>query len=104
LEYKIYQDDSRIVVENIRDFELKHIFECGQCFRWYEEEDRSYTGVAIDRVINIKKDRDTIVIDNASMDDFKGIWYEYLDLGRDYGNLKESLSSDEILKAARRAP
>ena len=26
-------------------FELKDIFECGQCFRWNREENGSYTGV-----------------------------------------------------------
>ena len=26
-------------------FELKDIFECGQCFRWNKQENDSYTGV-----------------------------------------------------------
>ena len=26
-------------------FELKDVFECGQCFRWNQEENGSYTGV-----------------------------------------------------------
>ena len=26
-------------------FELKDIFECGQCFRWNKQEDGSYIGV-----------------------------------------------------------
>lgn len=33
----------KIVLENVKDFNIKHILECGQCFRWKREEDGSYT-------------------------------------------------------------
>ena len=34
------------------------------------------------------------------MEDFNTIWYNYFDLGRDYGAIKEELSKDPILKEA----
>jgi N-glycosylase/DNA lyase len=46
---------------NQESFELKDIFECGQCFRWNIEEDGSYTGVVSDSVINVKKNGNEIV-------------------------------------------
>ena len=40
-----------------RDYVLKHIFECGQCFRWNENEDGSYTGIAGGRVATVRIER-----------------------------------------------
>jgi len=41
-------------IEHIKDFNLDHIFNCGQCFRWVKEEDGSYTGVAFGKIVNMK--------------------------------------------------
>jgi len=32
--------EQKFILENPKSFELKDIFECGQCFRWNIEEDR----------------------------------------------------------------
>ena len=44
--------DRKYVLENVNSFELKDIFDCGQCFRWNAEEDGSYTGVFGNNVLN----------------------------------------------------
>lgn len=36
-----------VEITGIRDFDLDHIFDCGQCFRWNRGEDGSYTGTAL---------------------------------------------------------
>src|SRR5699024_7319892 len=41
-----------------------------------------------------------IIFSNTNMEDFKNIWYNYFDLGRDYGGIKRELSKDPILKEA----
>ena len=97
MRYNVNYENNKIIIENIRDFELKHVFECGQAFRWYPDDDESYTGIAKQRVINVKKVRDTLIISNTNIEDFKNIWYEYFDLGRDYGELKKELSEDKVL-------
>ena len=43
-------------IKKIDSFKLKHIFECGQCFRWNKEEDGSYTGVFKVNVLNDKEE------------------------------------------------
>jgi len=121
LEYKGYTitcvDENTITVDNVRDFNLIHIFECGQCFRWYKQEDGSYTGVAKGKVVNISfkiqsqgkneitnksnNQTGTLYIKNSCIDDFFNIWYDYLDLGRDYGEIKRILAEkDDIMKTA----
>ena len=98
---KIRQVENGIILEGLEDFEPAHVFDCGQCFRWIRQEDGSYTGVAMGRVINVSKEGDSIHIDNTSLEDFENIWYEYFDLARDYGALKKKLAKmDENLKKA----
>ena len=46
--------EEKIIIENQESFNLKHIFECGQCFRWNEEEDGSWIGVIKDAVIKVR--------------------------------------------------
>ena len=47
-------------IKNVNSFELKDIFECGQCFRWNKQEDGSYTGVFKNNVLNVKKEKNDI--------------------------------------------
>ena len=51
----------KCIIENQNSFELKDIFECGQCFRWNEQEDGSYTGIIKDGIINVKKENEDII-------------------------------------------
>lgn len=135
---------SRYIVENIRDFHLDHIFDCGQCFRWERQADGSYTGIAHGKVVNMRfrpeKQTDgrpdlseeppdrtlpcdhaealngtqnsdqrqffsrlqpsgRLVIDNCTEEDFQKIWNPYLDLDRDYGEIKKSLTAQDRVMA-----
>lgn len=100
-DYVVNEYETGIIVKDVKDFDPVHIFDCGQCFRWIREEDGSYTGVAMGKVINVKRDGKDIVIDNTNLKDFKNIWFEYFDLGRDYSLLKkEFVKFDENLKNA----
>ena len=59
---KVSQQGNTVILEDIKHFNPKHIFECGQCFRWIKQEDDSYTGVAMGKVINVKQDGDKIYL------------------------------------------
>jgi N-glycosylase/DNA lyase len=100
LKYNIREINGGIVIEDARDFEPKHVFECGQSFRWDREDDKSYTGVAMGKVANVKKDGDDIFIHNTDIDEFNEIWHVYFDLDRNYGKIKSELSSDSVLEKA----
>lgn len=100
MEYNITEKKNKIIIKNMKDFNPKHIFECGQAFRWYKEEDGSYTAIHRGKVVNVKKDQNDIIFSNTDRDDFQDIWYDYFDLGRDYKKIKKELSKDPILKKA----
>ena len=91
--------EQKYIIENAKSFEPKHIFECGQCFRWDEQEDRSYTGVFKNNVLNVKKENGNIIFTGICDGDIKEICTEYFDLDRDYESMKTELSEiDEYLK------
>lgn len=98
--FKIYEDAKGVSVTGVKDFDPVHTFACGQCFRWKAEEDRSFTGVAKGKVVNIGFDGEQLRIKNSTSEDFKNIWFDYLDLGRDYGKIKDVLRQDEIMEEA----
>ena len=100
MEYKIVEIDDKIILKDMEDFEPEHIFECGQAFRWRKEDDGSYTTVAFNRVLNVRREGGDIVFSPTNMEEFHRIWYNYFDLARDYGEIKRELSKDEVLKEA----
>lgn len=90
----------------VKDFDLDHIFDCGQCFRWRKQDDGSYTGIAEGRIVNMSLSADNLltiknICGRSSGDDFDAIWKDYLDLDTDYGEIKKTLSSgDPVMKKA----
>ena len=80
------------ILQNQQSFELKDIFDCGQCFRWNREEDGSYTGVFKRNVINVKKDDNRIIFNGICNGNIKEVIEEYFDLNRDYEEIKEQLA------------
>jgi len=100
LYYDIKEIKGNLIIEGLRDFNPKHIFECGQSFRWKKEDDSSYTAIANKRLINIKKQDDYIIVKNTNSDEWLNFWHGYFDLDRDYSYIKQNLSYDlHLVKA-----
>lgn len=98
---EIINEQNQVVLKNISDFNLKHIFECGQCFRWIKEDDNCYIGVAFNKIVKIEQKGDEVTFYNTTIVDFENIWRDYFDLNRDYSAIKKSLAKiDDDLKNA----
>ena len=110
-------EEEKYIIENQNSFELKDIFECGQCFRWNKQEDGSYIGVIKNGVIQVKKEKkickemngekeinktkEIITFTGKCDGNFKEIVEEYFDLNRDYEKIKKQLENiDEYLKTS----
>lgn len=110
-------EEKKYIIENQNSFELKDIFECGQCFRWNKQEDGSYIGVIKNGVIQVKKEKkickemngekeinktkEIITFTGKCDGNFKEIVEEYFDLNRDYEKIKKQLENiDEYLKTS----
>ncbi len=79
-------------INNIKSFEPKHIFDCGQCFRWNQMLDGSYTGIFGRNILNVKKENEEIIFKGIVDGNIQDICNEYFDLNRDYEKIKEKLS------------
>ena len=91
--------EQEYILKNEKEFEPKHIFECGQCFRWNKQEDGSYIGVIKDGVLKIIKDKNNIIIKGLCNGNIKDVCEEYFDLNTNYKDIKEYFSKvDENLK------
>ena len=84
--------EQQYIIKNPKCFNLKDIFTCGQCFRWEENEDKSYTGIVKENVINIKEQGNDYVIKSVGNDEIEKLVIDYFDLNRDYKALQEKLS------------
>lgn len=83
--------EQKYIIKNCKSFKVKDIFECGQCFRWNEEPDGSYTGIFGHNVLNVKEEKD-IVITGICNGDIEDICKNYFDLDRNYEEIKKTLS------------
>lgn len=98
------------VTYEVKDFHLEHIFDCGQCFRWNPQPDGSWTGMAGNRWARMTETEGILTITGTAAvpgereEEFRRFWYDYLDLGRDYGKIKRSLGrGDAAMRRAIRA-
>ena len=99
MDYKnIESFNEGIIIKGVDNFELDHIFECGQCFRWNKQPNGNYIGVAYGRVIEVEKKDNDVKIYNVKEEEFNNIWCDYFDLKRDYTAIKEEFQKDPLLK------
>ncbi len=92
METKIIDKDIHLIGQ--KDFVLQHIFDCGQCFRFNPCGENAYIGTAFGKTVKISSVNGEIILHDTSIEDFNNVWYDYLDLGRDYSNIKNTLTRD----------
>ena len=89
------------IVKNQDSFNVTHIFECGQCFRWNKQDDGSYTGVIKDGVINVKQLDNEIIFSGVCEKDLKSVITDYFDLNENYIEIKEKMAKiDNFMKTS----
>lgn len=99
MDYKSYESfENGVILKDTKNFDPKHIFECGQCFRWNLSKNGRYTGTAFNRVLEVEKKGKDILFYNTNIKDFEEIWLSYFDLDRDYGTIKDKLKEDPLLR------
>ncbi len=95
----IIEENNKIIIHDINDFNIRHIFDCGQCFRWSKEENGSYTGVIKNKVINVEQKGTTVEFNNVTINDYN-IISDYFDLETDYTKIKNLVNVDDIMAEA----
>lgn len=89
-------DYSKIIIPEPVDFNIKHICECGQMFRF--EDKTSHFAVMSSKFASIvyENDKKSIIIESENVKYFEN----YFDLQKDYAIIKSELQKTPILKKA----
>ena len=95
-----YQDNNNIIIDKVRHFSLKHIFDCGQCFRFNLTDEGNYEGVVFGRVLRTSQQGDRVTIYDMSLNEFEERYTSFFALDEDYEHYKEILNTDEIISHA----
>ena len=66
----------------------------GQCFRWSEHEGR-LCGTAFGRYVEIEQNDDSLTIHGCDSADYENIWRKYLDMDRDYDEIRRIVTGIE---------
>ncbi len=94
------QIGSNIEIYSLKNFDLSQTFDCGQCFR-FDNFDGKYRGVAFGKTLTAYQKRSSVILENVSSDDFRGVWNNYFDFDIDYGKIADSISGiNGIMDAA----
>ena len=81
------------------NFDIRRTFLCGQCFRWKEGADGTFSGIAGGKILTLSQNGDTVTLHGAEERDIP-FWEDYFDLTTDYAACIRTLSGDEMLKKA----
>ena len=92
--------ENGIVYRVVSDLDLAQTLDCGQSFRWEQEENGDFRGVAFDREVTVHLDGGDFYIFGGKAED-SALWSDYFDLDFDYGVIKNELSAlSPVLKSA----
>lgn len=91
--------NGNVYIDDVKNFDLAMTLDCGQAFRW-KEDNGVWSGVAFGKRLKISKENESIVFFDTSKEDFENIWSDYFDFSRDYGKIIDDIKSDETLKKA----
>lgn len=86
-----------VKINNVKNFDVNKIFDCGQCFRFdrveNSEHEKEFSGIAFGRFVSFAQDGDTVYIYNSLEKDFEKIWKHYLALDVDYDEIRKDILS-----------
>ena len=91
----IVNENRNIIIEDIPNFNIEQILECGQCFHFNKIESGEYVLVAKGHLLHMKQEDQRVIFYNIDEREFYDIWWEYFDLGRDYGKIIHTILKKE---------
>ena len=84
----------------LRDLDLGQIYASGQCFRWQPMGGGCYGIPAFGRFLTVSQNGAEFEF-SCGEEEFRAVWFDYFDLGTDYGKIKSRAAKrDKYLQAA----
>ncbi|MBQ3230744.1 MAG: DNA-3-methyladenine glycosylase 2 family protein [Clostridia bacterium] len=94
------QINNDLLLSEINNFDPFVSCECGQCFRFEQISESEYRLFACGRELVIDKTEEGWLFLNIDEAEFKKGFFDYFDLGRDYGEIISSFSFDKTISLA----
>ena len=93
----VEEQENAILLKDVKCLDLSLTLDCGQSFRWIEEEDGSWSGAAYGKYLNMRKNENGGFVLKTTIDDFNAVWRNYFDLDRDYAEICKKLKEDKLV-------
>ena len=86
-----------VVIEELKNFDLKQTLECGQIFRYEKISSNSYAVITKNKRIRLtqKPGSTTLMIHDSNISEYEEIWKHYLDMETDYEHIINQVSKDD---------
>ena len=94
----INSNKSQILISGT-NINLRDTFNCGQCFRWNEDEN-GFVGISDGKIIRAIQDQNGFILENTNLEDVNSYWVNYFDLKTNYKSIAKSLPDDDYLQNA----
>lgn len=89
--FTILEKDNYIEIANLTNFDLGKIFDCGQAFR-FDEDNGYFVGVAFGKLLKLKQPSlDKITIIGITKQEFESVFLKYFALDTDYNKIDEDI-------------
>ena len=62
--FRIEIENKNTIIKEITDFDLEQTLECGQCFRFYKQDEEDYVVVAFNKLLHIKQSGNQLIFLN----------------------------------------
>ncbi len=95
---KVVENNGNVEIYNVPHFGLKETLDCGQAFRWSELDGNTWEGIALGRYMKIGHTDGVITLFGCTLAEYEQKWKRYFDFERNYGEIIEIISENEILK------
>lgn len=92
----MYVDGNSIIVTELKDFDIRHILDCGQIFRYEMLSDGEYRVYSKDKTCLVRQDGEKAVIES----DNPKYFVNFFDLSRDYAQIKQKLQDKPFMREA----
>lgn len=92
--------ENYVEITNFEKFNLGVTLDCGQAFRWKQNDDFSWTGVVRGIETTIAETFDGLRFYGITAQQFTDIFFDYFDFGRDYEQVTNTLQTDKHLAEA----
>lgn len=87
---------NNIIITELKDFDIRHILDCGQTFRYEKLNEGQYRVYSKDKTCSVTQSDGKAVIECKDIEYF----VNYFDLQRDYGEIKQKLKGKPFMTDA----